>query len=245
MTYETRSVDGTVTVVTGASAGIGAATARTLVAAGAKVVVAARRAERLAALVAELGADNALAVPGDVRDSAFNDELVAAAVERWGRLDTIVPNAGLGKYGGILAMDDDQVREVVDTNYLATIWAVRSAVRQFRTQGDGGDIVIIASAAGFRGWASEAVYAGTKHAQVGLGGSLDRELRAEHIRVTLICPAGVATEFAIGAGREEGSAELDTFLQPDDVAHAVQVVLEQPRSVRTTIWQLWSIHQDS
>jgi 3-oxoacyl-[acyl-carrier protein] reductase len=118
-------------------------------------------------------------------------------------------------------------------------------VRQLRAQGNGGDIVILSSVAGFRGGADEAVYAGTKHAQVGLGGSLDRELRGEGIRVTLVCPAGTSTEFAIGTGREEGSPVLASYLRPEDVAHAVRVVLEQPRSVRTTVWQLWSMEQQS
>lgn len=241
----TRSIEGTVVAITGASAGIGAASARALVQAGAKVVLGARRAERLDALVAELGADNAAAVVGDVREAAHSEALVRTAVERFGRLDTMVANAGIGAYGGILDLDDDTLHEMVDTNYLGTVWSVRSAVRQFRAQGDGGDLVIVSSVAGFRGGADEAVYAGTKHAQVGLGGSLDRELRAEGVRVTLICPAGTATEFAIGAGREEGSPQLDEYLRADDVAHAVQVVLEQPRSVRTTVWQLWSTQQQS
>jgi 3-oxoacyl-[acyl-carrier protein] reductase len=125
------------------------------------------------------------------------------------------------------------------------VWSVRSAVRQFRAQQDGGDLIILSSVAGFRGGAEEAVYAGTKHAQVGVGGSLDRELRAEGIRVTMICPAGTATEFAIGAGRTAGSPDLDAFLRAEDVAHAVRVVLEQPRSVRTTVWQMWSMDQQS
>jgi 3-oxoacyl-[acyl-carrier protein] reductase len=80
---------------------------------------------------------------------------------------------------------------------------------------------------------------------VGFGGSLDRKVREEGIRVTLICRAGTSTEFTIGAGRREGSPELDAYLRPDDVAHAVRVVLEQPRSVRTTVWQLWSTQQHS
>jgi NADP-dependent 3-hydroxy acid dehydrogenase YdfG len=241
----TRSIEGTVAVITGASAGIGAATARSLVDGGARVALGARRDDRLAGLVGELGADKAVAVAGDVRDPQYNDSLVAAAVDRWGRLDTVVANAGIGAYGGILELDDALLREMVETNYLATVWTVRSGVRRFRGQGDGGDIVIISSVAGFRGGANEAVYAGTKFAQVGLGGSLDRELRAEGVRVTLICPAGTSTEFAIGAGREEGSPELQAYLRPDDVAHAVRVVLEQPRSVRTTVWQLWSTQQQS
>lgn len=241
----TRSLEGTVAVLTGASAGIGTASARALVDAGARVALGARRQERLDALVAELGEDHALAVAGDVSDPAHNDALVAAAVERWGRLDTVVANAGIGAYGGILDLDDATLREMVETNYLGTVWTVRSGVRRLREQGEGGDVVIVSSVAGFRGGADEAVYAGTKHAQVGLGGSLDRELRAEGIRVSLICPAGTSTEFAIGAGREEGSPELDTYLTPEDVAHAVRVVLEQPREVRTTVWQLWSTEQQS
>jgi NADP-dependent 3-hydroxy acid dehydrogenase YdfG len=209
------------------------------------VAVCARREDRLAKMVSELGDDKVVPVTGDVRDPALNDALVAAAVRKWGRLDTMVANAGIGAYGGIMDMDDAELTEMVETNVLGTVWSVRSAVKQFRSQGDGGDLVIVASVAGFRGGADEAVYAGTKHAQVGLAGSLDRELRAEGTRVTLICPAGTHTEFAIGAGRTEGSALLDSYLRPEDVAHAIRVVLEQPRAVRTTVWQMWSMQQQS
>jgi NADP-dependent 3-hydroxy acid dehydrogenase YdfG len=240
-----RSIEGTVVAITGASAGIGAAAAYDLVAAGARVAVSARRQDRLGKMVDELGGDRVVAVTGDVRDPAHNDALVGAAVDRWGRLDTMVANAGIGAYGGILDLDDATLSEMVQTNFLGTVWSVRSAVRQFRGQGDGGDLIVVSSVAGFRGGADEAVYAGTKHAQVGLAGSLDRELRAEGIRVTLICPAGTATEFAIGAGRTAGSPELDAFLRAEDVAHAIRAVLEQPRSVRTTVWQMWSMQQQS
>jgi NADP-dependent 3-hydroxy acid dehydrogenase YdfG len=240
-----RSIEGTVVAITGASAGIGAAAAYDLVAAGARVAVSARRQDRLGNMVDELAGDRLVAVTGDVRDPAHNDALVGAAVDRWGRLDTMVANAGIGAYGGILDLDDATLSEMVQTNFLGTVWSVRSAVRQFRGQGDGGDLIVVSSVAGFRGGADEAVYAGTKHAQVGLAGSLDRELRAEGIRVTLICPAGTATEFAIGAGRTAGSPELDAFLRAEDVAHAIRAVLEQPRSVRTTVWQMWSMQQQS
>jgi 3-oxoacyl-[acyl-carrier protein] reductase len=241
----TRSLEGTVVAITGASAGIGAAAAYDLVGAGARVAVSARREERLAKIVGDLGDDRVVPVVGDVRDPQLNDALVRAAVDRWGRLDTMVANAGIGAYGGIMDLDDATLTEMVETNYLGTVWSVRSAVRQFRAQGDGGDLIIVSSVAGFRGGADEAVYAGTKHAQVGLAGSLDRELRAEGTRVTLICPAGTATEFAIGAGRTEGSPELDDYLRPEDVAHAIRAVLEQPRQVRTTVWQMWSMQQQS
>ena len=240
-----RSLDGTVAVVTGASAGIGAATAYELVAAGVRVALGARRRERLDELVSELGTHRAVAVPGDVRNPRYSDDLVATAVDRFGRLDIVIANAGVGAYGGILDLHDDVVHEMVETNYLGTVWSVRAGVRRMREQGDGGDLIIVSSVAGFRGGGDEAVYAGTKHAQVGLAGSLDRELREEGIRVTLICPAGTSTEFAIGQGREDGSPVLGTYLSPDDVAHAIRVVLEQPRSVRTTVWQLWSMQQQS
>jgi 3-oxoacyl-[acyl-carrier protein] reductase len=209
------------------------------------VALSGRRKERLDALAEELDPDRVIGVPGDVRDAEHNQALVEAAVARWGRLDTVIANAGIGAYGGILDLADEQLREMVETNYLGTVWTVRAGVRQLRAQGNGGDVIILASVAGFRGGADEAVYAGTKHAQVGLGGSLDRELRGEGIRVTLVCPAGTSTEFAIGTGREEGSSVLASYLRPEDVAHAIRVVLEQPRSVRTTVWQLWSMEQQS
>ena len=239
-----RDLSGTVVVITGATAGIGAATARQLVAKGAKVALGGRRQERLDELVAELGADNAVGVVMDVRSPADNARLVAAALEKWGRLDSVVPNAGIGVYGGVLDMTDEQLAEMMDTNYAGTVWTVRAAVPTLLEAG-GGDIVIVSSVAGFRGGEDEAVYTGTKHAQVGFAGSLDRELRAKGIRVTLICPAGTATEFAVGAGRVEDDPRFADWLTADDVAHAIVTTLEQPRSLRTAIWTLWSMGQQS
>jgi len=105
--------------------------------------------------------------------------------------------------------------------------------------------VIVASVAGLRGGGDEAVYAGTKFAQVGLAGALDRELRERGVRVTAVCPAGVETEFAIGAGRTAGDPALADYLRPEDVAYAITTVLAQPRRVRTTLWSLWSMGQQS
>ena len=239
-----RDLTGTVVAITGATAGIGRAAARQLVAKGAKVALGGRRAERLDELVAELGADNAVGVVMDVRVPADNARLVAAAVEKWGRLDSVVPNAGIGFYGGILDMTDDELAEMMETNYAGTVWTVRAAVPTMLEAG-GGDIVIVSSVAGFRGGEDEAVYTGTKHAQVGFAGSLDRELREKGVRVTLICPAGTATEFAVGAGRVEDDPRFANWLTADDVAHAIVTTLEQPRTLRTAIWTLWSMGQQS
>jgi 3-oxoacyl-[acyl-carrier protein] reductase len=211
---------------------------------GAKVAVGARRRERLDGLAEELGSDNVLPVVMDVRSPDDNRRLVAETVERFGRLDTVVPNAGIGMYGGILDNDDDALAEMMETNFAGTVWSVRAAVPVMREAG-GGDVVIVSSVAGLRGGADEAVYAGTKFAQVGLAGSLDRELREDGIRVTAICPAGVHTEFAMGTGRTEDDPELATYLRPEDVAYAIVGVLRQPRRVRTTLWAMWSMGQGS
>ena len=241
----TRDLTGTAVAVTGASSGIGRAAARMLVQSGARVAVQARRSERLDELVAELGSDKVVSVPGDVTDPAAARALVAGAVQSFGRLDSIVVSAGMGAYGGILAASDADLVTMLRTNIDSSVWAVRAAVEQFRAAQQGGDIVLISSVAGLRGGADEAVYAATKFAQVGLAGSLDREVRADGIRVSTLCPAGVQTEFAIGSGRTEGDPRLEDFLQPEDVAAAVVTVLRQPRRMRTTLWAMWSMSEGS
>ncbi|WP_375430694.1 SDR family oxidoreductase [uncultured Friedmanniella sp.] len=241
---EQRDLTDTVVAVTGATAGIGRATARLLVAHGARVALLGRRAERLAELTAEIGDEHVVTVAGDVADPEVNRGLVAAAVERWGRLDSMVANAGIGSYGGILDMTDDEIVTMSGTNFLGTVWSVRAAVPVMREAG-GGDLVIISSVAGLRGGAIEAVYAATKFAQVGLAGSVDRELRAEGIRVSTLCPAAVSTEFAIGSGRNEGDAWLEDVLTAEDVAAAVVATLQQPRRWRTQLWALRSMAEES
>jgi 3-oxoacyl-[acyl-carrier protein] reductase len=243
MPYELNDLTGTVVAITGASAGIGRATAVLLAEAGASVVLAARRVDRLAGLVEQIGPDRALAVPTDVRDPEQCRRLVAEAVERFGRLDTMVANAGIGMYGGIEDATDDDLARMLDINLAGTVWSVRAAVPELRRNG-GGDIVIVASVAGLRGDGNEAVYAATKFGQVGLAGALDRELRADGIRVTALCPAGVTTEFALGAGRTAGDPALDAFLQPEDIAFQVRTVLQQPRRMRSTLWSIWSMAHD-
>jgi len=238
-----RSLKDTVVVVTGASTGIGAATARTLVEAGARVVLGARHRDRLDALVADLGAA-ATPVEMDVRSPEGSQRLVAAALDTYGRIDSLVANAGIGAYGGILDHSDQVLTDIMDTNLAGTVWTVRAALPSMLTAG-AGDIVIVSSVAGLRGGADEAVYAATKFAQVGLAGSLDRELRERGIRVSAICPAGVETEFAMGLGRTKDMPGLHDMLAADDVAAAIRCVLEQPRSMRTQLWSMWSMSQGS
>ncbi len=232
---------GRVVAVTGASSGIGRAAAVTLAEAGARLVLGARRRERLDELAASLPTE-VLAVEMDVRVPEDGRRLVRAAVERFGRLDSLVANAGIGIYGGILDHTDEALATMLDTNIAGTLWTIRAAVPEMLAAG-GGDIVIVASVAGFRGGANQAVYAASKYAAVGLADSIDRELREQGIRVTTIAPAATSTEFAVGNGRTAGSPELDGYLRPEDVAFAIRTVLEQPRRMRTQIWTLWSMTQ--
>ncbi len=236
-----RDLNGTVAAITGASSGIGAATARALAEEGVKLVVGARSVDRLAELADELPTEVAV-VEMDVRKPEDAAKLVGEANSRFGRLDVLVANAGIGAYGGIMDLTDQQLIDMMDTNVAGTVWPIRAAVPGFKEAG-AGDIVIVASVAGLRGGGDEAVYAATKFAQVGLAGALDRELREHGIRVTTLCPGGVATEFAMGAGRTPDMAGLDEMMRAEDVAAAVVTVLQQPRSMRSLVWSMRSIHE--
>ena len=236
-----RDISGLTVAITGASAGIGAATARAVAAEGASVVLGARRVERLSELAAELGAQAAI-VEMDVREPADSQRLVDEAKARFGGLDALVANAGIGAYGGIMDLTDEKLKTMMDTNVAGTVWPIRAAVPGFVDQGSG-DIVIVGSVAGIRGGGDEAVYAATKFAQVGLAGGLDRELRESGVRVSTICPGGTATEFAMGAGRTPDMPGLDDMMSADNVAQAVLTVLQQPLSMRTLIWSMRSIKE--
>ena len=227
--------------ITGASSGIGAATARALASEGASVVLGARRVDRLDSLAAELGPKVAV-VEMDVREPADSQRLVEQAYTNFGRLDALVANAGIGAYGGIMDLSDDQLREMMDTNIAGTVWPIRAAVPGL-VDGGGGDIVIVGSVAGLRGAGDEAVYAATKFAQVGLAGGLDRELRDSGVRVSTIAPGGTATEFAMGAGRTPDMPGLADMMRAEDVAEAVVTVLKQPLSMRTLLWSMRSVKE--
>ena len=243
MTYQLRDLNGKVVIITGATAGIGAAAAKALVEKGCKVVLNARNEERLKGMVAELGA-NAIYVAGDCSEPDLARKVAKAAVDTFGTIDAVVPNAGIGFYGSILDHSDEDMNRMMRTNYEGTVHMVRAALPTMLAKKEG-DVIIVASVAGFRGGDIEAVYTGTKHAQVGFAGALDRELRVKGVRVALVCPAGVETEFALGFGRTAGEDKLKTYLSPEDVAFQITTIMSQPRSVRTHVWKMWSMGQDS
>ena len=217
-------LQGRVALVTGASRGIGASTARALAAAGAHVALASRSGDNP-------GIEGALAQRCDVRDPSALEAMVRSTVERFGGLDILVVNAGVGAYGPFLELPVDDLEEMIEVNVKGALYAVRAALPEL-LQSDAADIVTIASEAGRRGLPYEVAYCASKFAQVGMTSALDHELREAGVRCTSICPGGVATDFAMGHGRTRDMPQLDGMMSPDDVAEAVVFVLTRPRNHR-------------
>jgi 3-oxoacyl-[acyl-carrier protein] reductase len=219
-----ESLSGRVAVITGAGRGIGAATAKLLAANGVRLGLASRRGENP-------GIDGAVVQPADVRDPESIKSLVDATVDRFGRLDILVGNAGVGAYGPFLDTPVDQVEEMIDVNVKGLIYSVRAALPHL-LKSSAADLVTVASEAGRRGLPYEAVYCSSKFAQVGLTAALDHELREKGVRCTNVCPGGVATDFAMGRGRTPDMPQLAGMMRPEDVAEAILFVLTRPRTHR-------------
>ncbi len=217
-------LEGKVAFVTGASRGIGAAVAKALDREGAQVALASRSGD-------DLGISGALGLPCDVRDLAALEAAVGEAAERFGGLDILIVNAGVGAYGPFLELPIEQLEEMIDVNVKGAVYAVRAAL-PFLVQSQAADIVTVASEAGRRGLPLEAVYSASKFAQVGLTRALDHELREQGVRCTNVEPGGVATDFAMGRGRTPDMPELKGMMAPEDVAEVVIFVLTRPRSHR-------------
>jgi 3-oxoacyl-[acyl-carrier protein] reductase len=217
-------LEGRVALVTGAGRGIGGATARALAAHGVKLGLASRRGENP-------GVSDALVRECDVRDPASISAMVDATVARYGKLDIVIGNAGVGAYGPFLDLPSEQIEEMIDINVKGLIYTVRAALPHL-LRSDAADLVTVASEAGRRGLPYEAVYCSSKFAQVGLTSALDHELREKGVRCTSVCPGGVATDFAMGRGRTPDMPQLAGMMRPEDVAEAILFVLTRPRDMR-------------
>lgn len=217
-------LDGRVALITGASRGIGAAVARALASEGARLALASRSGD-------DLGIEGAVARRADVRDPAALEGIAAEAAERFGGLDILIVNAGVGAYGPFLELPPDQLEEMIDVNVKGALYAIRAALPHL-LRSEAADIVTLASEAGRRGLPFEAVYCSSKFAQVGLTRALDHELREQGVRCTNVCPGGVATDFAMGRGRTPDMPALGGMMKPEDVADVVLFVLTRPRNHR-------------
>src|SRR5256886_3650705 len=226
---------GQVALITGASSGIGGAIARAFLKEGADLVVVARRQERLQAMAEEAlkSGRRCLVVEGDVREEETAVRAVQAAVQQLGHLDILVNNAGIGRYADLVQTSADDFDAMMDTNMRSTFLFTRHVVPVLLERGTG-TIITIASMAGVMGFAGEAVYCATKFAQVGFTQALDRELRPHGIKVGVVCPGGVKTEFAIGTGRTEEGVAVSGMLEAEDVAAAALLMATQPPHSRIT-----------
>ena len=231
-----HALEGRSVIVTGASSGIGAAVVRALAAEGASLTIGARRAERLEALAQEIGRERIAVVATDVRVEADVVRLIATARDRFGGVDALVNNAGLGRRAPVSSGSTALWREMLDTNVLGLLIATREAIQDMERRGVAGHVVNVGSMAGHRvPGPDSAVYAGTKFAVRAITEGLRQELRARSsaIRVSCVSPGYVDTEFAevfVGPG---GVPQAPRVMQltADDIARAIVWILTQPAHV--------------
>lgn len=216
-------------IVTGASTGIGRATARALADEGVRVGLAARTTSKLEALAGEIEADggSALVVPTDIRDREEVASMIETTCETFGGLDVLVNNAGVGHWDreGIVAGDLDEWRVEIDVNLVGLMYATHLAAREMRDRGSG-DIVNVSSLAGRYPFPGHPSYVASKYGVRGFTGSAFRDLRADGIRVTLVEPGEVATPM-----QPAEALESKRMLDPEDVADAIVYAVSRPEHV--------------
>ena len=248
------TLSGTAALVTGASSGIGAATALRLAEHGASVALVARRRDRLEALGAEIdkAGGTALVVEADITDRTRAEEAVQHAVERFGRLDTLVNNAGRMLLGPVVGADTEEWDQMIAINVQGLLYTTHAALPHLLQAAEEGprrvaDIVNISSIAGRVAWNGYGVYNLTKFGVNGFTEALRQEITKRHVRVGVLEPGGVATELGShnsGAVREE----IDSFYQttevlaPEDIADGVSYMVTRPR--HTSIGELWIMPTD-
>jgi len=251
----TASLTGTVALITGASSGIGAATARRLAEHGAGVALVARRRDRLLALAGEIdtAGGDALVVEADITNRNQAEAAVQQAVEHLGRLDTLVNNAGLMLLGPISGADADEWQRMIATNIQGLLYTTRAALPHLLQTAEQGprrvaDIVNISSIAGRVAWNGYDVYSLTKFAVNGFTESLRQEVTQRHVRVGVVEPGGVDTELGSHNKPDIRTEMIDPFynqtevLAPEDVADGIAYMITRPR--RASIGELWIMPTD-
>ena len=231
-------LDGKVAVVTGASSGIGEATAEALAAEGAAVIVAARREDRLADLVERIRGNGGrvLAAVCDVTDESQAHGLIQKAVEEFGSVDILVNNAGVMLLSSVGKGRSEEWRRMFDVNVMGLLYATDAAIEAMRRQG-GGHLVNVSSVAGRKVTRdSSGVYAGSKHAVHAISEGLRQELLGDNIRVTVVAPGAVDTELPDHITDDDARESLSGLmslerLQAEDIASAIAYAVTQPERV--------------
>ena len=231
-----ENVENKVILITGASSGIGRETARVLAQNGARVVLSARREERLKELAAELG-ERAAYLPSDVTRLEDMEALAALARERFGRVDVLFANAGIMPGSGMSELKVSDWMAMVDINIKGVLNAMAAVLPEFTAQ-KRGHIVVTSSMAGTRSVPGNAVYCGTKHFVRAMLDSFRMESVQEgtHIRTTLICPGAIRTELLNTIAPSEAKSMVEEFyknvgLEPSAIANAVLYAISQPDNV--------------
>lgn len=233
-----KSLSGKVALVTGASSGIGEATALSLAQAGATVAISARRADRLAGLVAKIEAvgGKALALPGDMTVEAEAIKAVEDTVAQLGRIDILINSAGVMQAGGIENCNLDEYRRVFDINLFATLYCSKAAVEHMLSQG-GGDIVNISSLAGRKGGPMTSAYSASKHALNSMTDAMRQELGNRNIRVAILMPGATRTEVGDSISDPNWRAAIqahvakDGAVDPSDIGDTIVHMMALPRNV--------------
>ncbi|MBV9459337.1 MAG: SDR family NAD(P)-dependent oxidoreductase [Bradyrhizobium sp.] len=245
---EIHKLIGKVALVTGASSGIGEATALALAAEGARVAIAARRRDRLNDLANRIrqGGGEALVIEADVTDEAQALAMVQYVLQDCGRLDMLVNVAGVGVAAPFQNTTTTEYRQMVDVNILGLLYSIHAALPAMKRQGNG-HIVLVSSGTG-RYIHASTVYSGTKHAVSAMAESLRREIGKDWIRVTSIEPGAVKTEFTSRMRddiRQTVEARLGDMeqLESADVAAAILFAVTQPRRVNVNILTLYPTQQ--
>ncbi|TAM66930.1 MAG: SDR family oxidoreductase [Microbacteriaceae bacterium] len=229
------TLTGRVAIVTGASRGIGRATATLLASEGAHVIATARSEDDLNSLVGEIrGAGGAATVvAGDVTDPAVVARAFEAADAAPGALDILVNNAGIGILGPLAEMSVSDFDRQLDVNVRSIFLFTKAIIPRLEARG-GGNIINIASISGLAGFAGATAYSATKWATVGMTRGLDKELSPKGIKVTAICPAGVDTNWAFNTGIDPVEVASVDRLEPETIARSVLYALQQPANTRIT-----------
>lgn len=233
MLQPSATLSGKTALVTGASAGIGRATAVALARRGANLIVTARREDRLRQLSAELESLGVKAAfrAGDAAEETTAQQAIALALSTFGSLDILINNAGAGNYKDLIDTSAEEYDALMNANMRSGFLFSRHAVPHMIAQ-KSGTILFVSSVAGLQGVAGESVYCATKFAQSGFAQSLDAELRKHGIKVGTIFPGGVKSEFALGHGRTEESIRDSRMMDPAEVAEAIVYACLQPPNVR-------------
>jgi NADP-dependent 3-hydroxy acid dehydrogenase YdfG len=231
-----NNIEGKIVVITGASSGLGEATARHLSELGAVVVLGARRVDRIDALAAELVAagGKALAVQTDVTDSGQVQKLVDAAVDTYGRIDVIINNAGLMPHSPLERRKIADWDRMIDVNIKGVLYGIAAALPYMQAQ-KSGQIINVSSVAGHKVRPGSAVYAATKHAVLALSEGLRLEVKPYNIRTTVISPGAVATELPDSITEADIADTVKKFYEmaipADSFARAVAFAMSQPDEV--------------